>query len=97
LKAENLPLAFGEEENAQSEYSEPEKFIYIPNNSILKAGIFNLISEKLGVKKLHPNTHLYTSSEKIDDFPGRIFEMEVIDSKRLKRKSNSILFQKIIP
>jgi hypothetical protein len=57
-----------------ADYSEPEKYIYIPNNAILKAGIFNLISEKSGLKKLHPNTHLYTSSEKKENFPGRILK-----------------------
>lgn len=88
---------FGEEENAQSEYSEPEKFIYIPNNSILKAGIFNLISEKCRVKKLHPNTHIYTSSEKIDNFPGRVFEMETVDSKKIKKKEQYNIISKNYP
>lgn len=88
---------FGEEENAQSEYSEPEKFIYIPNNSILKAGIFNLISEKVGVKKLHPNSHLYTSIERIIDFPGRTFEMEVVDSKKIKKKEQYNIISKNYP
>lgn len=90
-------FTFGEEENAKSEYSEPEKFIYIPNNSILKAGIFNLISEKFGLKKLHPNTHLYTSSEKKEEFPGRIFEMEVIDSKNIKKKDRFNIISKNYP
>ncbi|MCS4304653.1 class I SAM-dependent methyltransferase [Chryseobacterium sp. BIGb0232] len=90
-------FTFGEEENAQSEYSEPEKFIYIPNNSILKAGTFNLVSEKFGVKKLHPNTHFYTSSERIIDFPGRVFEMEVIDSKKIKKKEQYNIIAKNYP
>ncbi|SIS67603.1 Conserved hypothetical protein 95 [Chryseobacterium ureilyticum] len=90
-------FTFGEEENAQSEYSEPEKFIYIPNNSILKAGIFNLISEKFQLKKLHSNTHLYTSSEKDEDFPGRVFEMEVIDSKKIKKKYQFNIISKNYP
>ncbi|MEJ5104205.1 class I SAM-dependent methyltransferase [Chryseobacterium sp. MYb328] len=90
-------FTFGEEENAQSEYSEPEKFIYIPNNSILKAGTFNLVSEKFGVKKLHPNTHFYTSSERIIDFPGRVFEMEVVDSKKIKKKEQYNIIAKNYP
>ncbi|WET50371.1 class I SAM-dependent methyltransferase [Chryseobacterium indologenes] len=88
---------FGEEENAQSQYTAPEKFIYIPNNSILKAGIFNLISEKFGIKKLHPNTHLYTSAEKLNEFPGRIFEMEVVDSKKIKKKEQFNIISKNYP
>lgn len=88
---------FGEEENAHSEYSEPEKFIFIPNNSILKAGVFNLISEKFNLKKLHPNTHIYTSNEKNNDFPGRVFEMKVIDSKEIKKKEQFNIISKNYP
>jgi hypothetical protein len=88
---------FGEEENAESEYSEPEKYIYIPNNSILKAGVFNLISQKFGLKKLHPNSHFYTSSEKKGDFPGRIMEVELIDSKSIKKKEQYNVISKNYP
>lgn len=88
---------FGSEENAHAEFSEPEKFIYIPNNTILKAGIFNLISEKFNLKKLHPNTHIYTSENKINDFPGRIFEMEMIDSKQIKKKEQFNIISKNYP
>ncbi|WEK70912.1 MAG: class I SAM-dependent methyltransferase [Candidatus Chryseobacterium colombiense] len=92
-----VTFKFGEEEDAHSEYAEPEKFIYIPNNSILKAGIFNLISEKFKVKKLHPNTHLYTSGEKIEEFPGRILETEIIDNKHIKKKSQFNIISKNYP
>ncbi|WP_265428768.1 class I SAM-dependent methyltransferase [Chryseobacterium sp. YIM B08800] len=85
------------EKHSEAEYSEPEKFIYIPNNTILKAGIFNLISEHFKLKKLHPNTHLYTSDIKIDDFPGRILEMEVVDSKQIKKKEQFNLISKNYP
>ncbi|WP_308005536.1 RsmD family RNA methyltransferase, partial [uncultured Chryseobacterium sp.] len=78
---------FASEENAAAEFGEPEKYIYIPNNSVLKAGVFNVISEKFKLKKLHPNTHLYTSNQKITDFPGRILEMEVIEAKQIVKKS----------
>ncbi len=88
---------FGSEENAHAEFSEPEKFIYIPNNTILKGGIFNLISEKFNLKKLHPNTHIYTSENKINAFPGRIFEMEVIDSKQIKKKEQFNIISKNYP
>ncbi|WP_326983741.1 class I SAM-dependent methyltransferase [Chryseobacterium sp. MYb264] len=88
---------FGEEENVHATYDEPENFIYIPNNSMLKAGVFNLISEKFGLKKLHPNTHIYTSNEKIKDFPGRILEIEVIDAKQIKKKSQFNIISKNYP
>lgn len=85
------------EKNAQAEYAEPQQFIYIPNNTILKAGIFNLISSQFKLKKLHPNTHLYTSDVKISDFPGRILEMKVIDSKEIKKKEQFNLISKNYP
>ena len=85
------------EKNAQAEYAEPQQFIYIPNNTILKAGIFNLISSQFKLKKLHPNTHLYTSDIKISDFPGRVLEMKVIDSKDIKKKEQFNLISKNNP
>lgn len=90
-------FTFGEEETAQSEYSEPERYIYIPNHSILKAGVFNLVSQKFGLKKLHPNSHLYTSGERIENFPGRIFEMESVDSKSIKKKGQFNIIAKNYP
>ncbi|RKT02076.1 putative methyltransferase [Chryseobacterium defluvii] len=88
---------FGAEENAHAEYSEPERFIYIPNNSILKAGVFNLIAERFDIKKFHPNTHFYTSNERKADFPGRILEMKVIDSKQIEKKGQFNIISKNYP
>lgn len=51
----------------------PEKYLYEPNASILKAGAFRSMAAGYGVKKLHPNSHLYTSDAWIEDFPGRAF------------------------
>lgn len=93
----DFEFQFGEEENAHAEYSEPEKFIYIPNNSVLKAGIFNLISKRFNLKKLHPNTHIYTSNHKAEGFPGRVFKMEVIDSKQIKKKEQFNIISKNYP
>lgn len=88
---------FGDEENAHAEYAEPGKFIYIPNNTLLKAGIFDLISEKFNLKKLHANTHIFTSDTEIENFPGRIFEMKVIEGKQIKKKSQFNIISKNYP
>ncbi|NJM24437.1 MAG: class I SAM-dependent methyltransferase [Bacteroidia bacterium] len=53
-----------------------EKFIYVPNAAVLKAGAFKLITSRYPVKKLHPNTHLYTSGRLVEGFPGRSFEVD---------------------
>ena len=58
-----------EEKTAISTFSEPLKFLYIPNNAVLKSGAFNLVSEKFNIKKLHPNSHFYTSEERLISFP----------------------------
>jgi len=86
-----------DEKNCQSEFSIPKKYIYIPNNSVLKSGAFNLVSEKFGLKKLHQNTHIYTSEEKIAHFPGRIFETEEINSKTIKKGEQFNIITKNFP
>ena len=74
-----------EEKSAISAFSEPLKFLYIPNNAVLKSGAFNLVSEKFNIKKLHPNSHFYTSEERLISFPGRILEVEKIEAKAIKK------------
>lgn len=59
---------------ATSNYSFPKTYLYEPNAAILKAGLFNEVSSKLNVFKLHVNSHLYTSEELIP-FPGRRFRI----------------------
>lgn len=88
---------FNNEKSAKSEFSESSNFLYIPNNSILKAGAFNIISEKFGLKKLHPNTHFYTSENKIENFPGRVLEIEKIDAKDLKKGEKYNIVSKNYP
>lgn len=50
-------------------------YLYEPNASLLKAGAFRSITAAYPVKKLHPNSHLYTSDVLITDFPGRVFRI----------------------
>lgn len=64
-----------EEANANISYKKPQRYLYEPNTSILKAGAFKLISHKLGVQKLHQNSHLYTSETLVENFPGRMFSI----------------------
>jgi len=75
-----------EEKNAIAQAGEPSTFLYEPNAAILKSGAFKLISQKFKLAKLAPNTHLYTSSELVSCFPGKIFRIEVLDpdSKEIK-------------
>ena len=52
-----------------------ETYLYEPNASLLKAGAFRSIAAAYPVRKLHPNSHLYTSDSFIENFPGRIFRI----------------------
>ena len=56
------------------------KYLYEPNVSILKAGAFKVLSQKVGVRKIGLNSHLYTSDQLVPDFPGRTFVVDAISS-----------------
>lgn len=49
------------------------QYLYEPNASIMKAGGFKCLANRYHLQKLHPHTHLYTSNEQIENFPGRTF------------------------
>ncbi|WP_234110874.1 MULTISPECIES: class I SAM-dependent methyltransferase [Chryseobacterium] len=78
-------FTFKEGKNAVAAYSDVSDFLFIPNNSVLKSGAFNLVSERFGLKKLHPNTHFYTSDQVIENFPGRVLKIETVDSGEIKK------------
>ena len=50
-------------------------FLYEPNAAILKSGGYDRLCSSYGLKKLNRNTHLYTSDEHIENFPGRVFKV----------------------
>ena len=50
-------------------------FLYEPNASIMKAGGQNALSINYGLKKLHPNSHLFVHKQFFKDFPGRVFHI----------------------
>lgn len=69
---------YQKESSANIELSLPLNYLYEPNASILKAGAFNSICQKFNVKKLAPNTHIYTSDKVVENFPGRTFKVESV-------------------
>jgi hypothetical protein len=80
----NFSFSPEEESAVMPEFSDILEYLYIPNNAVLKSGAFNLISKKFGLKKLHPNTHLYTSDKAVD-FYGRVFKVKEISAKEIKK------------
>lgn len=68
-------------------------YLYEPNAAILKAGAFRSLTQSYSVDKLHTNSHLYTSSTLLPDFPGRRFQVEAVSGfgkKELKAFLNGI-------
>lgn len=87
LKGENqdvFEFSFESEEQSTSNFSQVLEYLYEPNVAILKAGAFKTIGNEFGLKKLHANSHLYTSSQIVAGFPGRTFR--VIDKISLNKK-----------
>jgi len=78
-----------DEETTQIQYaSQLGRYLYEPHASIMKACAFRSVATQFGVKKLHPDSHLYTSDNIIGNFPGRKFEVEswsTFSKKELKQ------------
>lgn len=49
-------------------------YLYEPGAALLKTGPFRLLGQRYGLRKLHANSHLYTSDTFVD-FPGRRFRV----------------------
>lgn len=71
-----LSFLLTEEAESKARYVErPEGYLYEPGAAVLKAGAFKWVSAHYNIYKLHPHTHLYSSSFLIPDFPGRTFRI----------------------
>ncbi len=53
-------------------------YLYEPNAAVMKAGIFNALSEQFQISKLAKNTNLFTANELHEDFPGRVFTIKAV-------------------
>ena len=52
------------------------KYLLQPSKALRKAGAFRLLSQRFGIAKLAPSTHLYTADAPVEGFPGKCLEME---------------------
>ncbi|MDN3668725.1 class I SAM-dependent methyltransferase [Echinicola jeungdonensis] len=68
-------FTYGEEESASLELANPESYLFEPSAAILKAGAFKSFAHHYSVKKLHPNTHLYTGKWIPTGLQGKTFEI----------------------
>lgn len=73
--------------------STPEKYLYEPNASIMKAGCFDLISKRFDIYQPDANSHLYISDKIVEGFPGRGFVIDrvcTMNKKELKEALTGI-------
>lgn len=71
----SLTFTRAEESNGEAQTGAPEEFLYEPGPAFQKAGAFNTLALRFGLKKLHKHTHLYTGAALKADFPGRRFRI----------------------
>jgi hypothetical protein len=77
-KEESFAFTLQQEKQREATYASAIlPHLYEPNASLLKAGAFKSVTT-LGVEKLHPHSHLYTSERFVEGFPGRTFCVEEI-------------------
>lgn len=56
-------------------YTSPSSYLYEPDVAVLKAGAFKTIAARFELLKLSVNTHLYTSRDLKEAFPGKVFKV----------------------
>lgn len=95
---QSFNFTFSQERTTTPEFSSPGTYLYEPNASILKGGAFKSIAIAFGLKKIEVNTHLYTSEELMQEFPGRIFKIDALlkpdassAARALPRKTANII------
>ena len=79
--SEHQSFSFIQEQERTSDCplaTEVGAYLYEPNASILKAGAYRSLTQTYACKKLHASSHLYTSEQFIEDFPGRRFHVEAV-------------------
>ena len=57
---------------------QPGTYISEPSAPYMKSSLFRTIAAQTGTALLHPDTHLFWSKQKPEQFPGRVFRLEGI-------------------
>ena len=65
-------------------------YLYEPNASIMKAGCFGVLTQRYPVKALAADSHLFVSSEEIEDFPGRRFAVTAVTTMNKKELAQAM-------
>ncbi len=62
----------------------PGHFLFEPNASVMKAGMFDAVERLYGVRQVGRNSHLFVSEIDCPDFPGRSFRISAVVSMNKK-------------
>ncbi len=79
-----------EENSGKLAIAKPNKYIYEANSSISKLGFWKNFTERYNLAALDINTHIFTSEQTIENFPGRVFELLEICKINKKDLSKTI-------
>lgn len=93
-KDENQLFEFEIGPHTVAEYQLPLTYLYEPNTAILKSGGFHQLATKLKISKLHQHSHLYTSEDFLENFPGRKFKIEKILNYNKKEILKNLPYKK---
>lgn len=55
-------------------------YLYEPNASVMKAGCFRKLELTFGARQISDNSHLFTSEQLVQGFPGRRFAVDTVTS-----------------
>lgn len=75
-----FPQALTQEASLTANYAEElGTYLFEPHAALMKTGLFHSIAQRFGLQALHPNTHLYTSTQLPEaPFPGRTFRIDAV-------------------
>ena len=78
----DFSFTLDDEISASNSYGEICEGMYLfePHPVVMKLQPFKLLSQQFNITKLHQHTHLYTSSQSINNFPGDCYKIERIYS-----------------
>ena len=66
------------------------RYLYEPNASVMKAGCFGLLTGRFPIKALATDSHLFVSSEQVEDFPGRRFAIIAVTTMNKKELGRAL-------
>lgn len=67
-----------------------EQYLFVPNASVMKAGLFAPLSHAFNLRMLDRDTHYYIGEEDIETFPGRRFRITAVSGMNKKELSKKL-------